>query len=149
MRRLMAMSTFILLAGSMVLAQDATTAPTTQAVTLDPTDNAAATAAEGKSVVVEGTITKAAWGKSGKIMQARFAKGKDSLVLVIFAKNKDDMDKAFNGDVAAALKGATVRATGEVKDYRGRPEIIIDNASQLTILSPAATQATTQPYDVI
>jgi DNA/RNA endonuclease YhcR with UshA esterase domain len=65
--------------------------------------------------------------------------------LVIFAANKDDMDKAFNGDIAKALKGATVRVEGKVKIYRSRPEIVVDKPEQLTILQAAATEPATQP----
>lgn len=142
-RAILATATLILLS-SLALAQD-TTQPTSQPTSVDPTDTAACQAAEGKQAVIEGKVTKAAWSKSGKTMSAHFTKGADSFELVIFARKKDDMDKAFGGDVAAALNGATVKATGEIKDYRGRPEMIIDDASQLTIEQPAATQATTQP----
>src|SRR5580698_3908714 len=123
MRRIYITVAMLFLLGSLAMAQD-TTQPASQPTMLDPTDAAAAKAAEGKTVTVQGKITRAAWSKSGKTMQARFSKDKDSLILVIFARAKDDMDKAFNGDVAAALNGATVSATGEVKDYRGRPEIV-------------------------
>jgi DNA/RNA endonuclease YhcR with UshA esterase domain len=80
-------------------------------------------------------------------MRATFSTDKTTLVVVIFARAKDDMDKAFNGDVAAALNGATVSVTGEVQDYKGRPEIVVDHTDQITIQQAATTEpsATTQP----
>ena len=140
MRRAFLMTGMMVLVCGLALAQEPASQPTSQPTSLDPTDKAAVEAAKGKEVVAEGKIVKAAWSRSGKVMTASFTSGRGGLQVAIFAANKDDMDKAFGGDVAKALDGAQVRVTGEVKDYRGRAEIIVDKPDQLTIVQAATTQ---------
>jgi DNA/RNA endonuclease YhcR with UshA esterase domain len=43
------------------------------------------------------------------------------------------------GDLKA-LRGASVEATGIISDYRGRAEIVLSNANQLKVTSPAPAQ---------
>jgi len=53
---------------------------------------------------------------------------------VLFEKKRAEFDEAFAGDVAKALSGKHVRLHGRLKDYKGRPEIVLDQVSQITIL---------------
>jgi DNA/RNA endonuclease YhcR with UshA esterase domain len=146
MRRMISMMGMaVMLVGGIARAETAASQPTSQPIMLDPTDAGADTAAEGKDVIVEGKIVRSAWSRSGKTMMASFSSDRTTLQLVIFAANKDDMDKAFGGDVAKTLKGATVHVEGKVKIYRSRPEIVVGKAEQLTILKAAATEPATQP----
>jgi DNA/RNA endonuclease YhcR with UshA esterase domain len=140
MRRTFAITGTILLLCGIARANDAATQPTSQPAVMDLTDNAAMKDAEGKNIVIEGKVVEANWSSSGKVMWATFSDDRDGLELVIFSSHKETMDKAFGGDVATALEGAKVRVKGTIKLYHGRPEMIVDKPSQLTILS-----ATTQP----
>jgi hypothetical protein len=120
--------------------------PATQPVDSGPTkvdasDADAVQQAVGRHVILEGTIEKAAWSSSGKVMKATF-KGNPKLSVIAFQSKKDDLDKAFNGDFAGAMTGAKVRVSGLLKKFRDSPEMVIDDAKQVTIVSGvASTQA--------
>jgi DNA/RNA endonuclease YhcR with UshA esterase domain len=75
------------------------------------------------------------------------AKFKDSdLQVAAFSRIKDQLDKAFSGDAAKTLTGAKVRIRGKVAPYKGKPEIMISQTSQITILEPGnGESATSQP----
>jgi len=112
---------------------------------IDATDKGAIDGAMNKEVVVEGIVESAAWSSSGKVMSMRFKNNKETrFSAVIFDKHKSDFDSAFSGDIAKALPGAKVRIRGSVKEYKGRPEIVIDVPAQITIVEPAPA---TQPKD--
>ena len=140
----------LLVCGTLTWADDAPAAQPATAPSsgiLHPGDKDALAAAADKDVVIEGTIDKASWSSSGKVMKATFQDGADSkLSVIIFSSNKDKFDKAFNGDVAKTLTGAKVRLKGHLKDYKGTPEIVLDNVDQVTIVEAVSTDApATQP----
>jgi hypothetical protein len=78
-------------------------------------------------------------------MNIEFKNAEESrLLAVLFERNRERFDEAFNGDVGKALTGAKVRLTGKLVEYggkdekwKGRPQIIIDRATQITITEPA------------
>ncbi|HWP41061.1 MAG TPA: hypothetical protein VNL70_09045 [Tepidisphaeraceae bacterium] len=115
---------------------------TTQPAVIDATDTEALKAALGKEVVVEGYISKAEWSRSGRVMNIEFL---DSVLLgAVFERQRAKLDEAFGGDLAAALRDAKARFRGKLIEYggyveslKGRPQIIINSASQITILQPA------------
>jgi len=112
---------------------------------VDVTDKSALDAAMNKEAVIEGVVESAAWSSSGKVMQIRFKNSKETrFSAAVFDKHKSDFDAAFSGDITKALPGAKVRIRGTIKDYKGRPEIVIDVPAQITIVEPPAP-ATTQP----
>jgi hypothetical protein len=127
--------------------------PTTQHTVLDAADKQAIAQHMGQEVVVVGQIATAAWSASGKVMNIDFVGAEESRMLaVVFERNRKTLDEMFNGDLAAALTGAKVRLMGRLQEYggrderwKGRPQIIIDRSSQITITEPAATQPTTMP----
>jgi DNA/RNA endonuclease YhcR with UshA esterase domain len=99
-----------------------------------------------KSAVVEGTVASAAWSSSGKVLIIKFKDTEESgFTAVIFAKDKDKMDAAFNGDVAKALSGAKVKLQGTIEPFREKPEIKIAKPTQISITEPSAT--TTKPAE--
>src|SRR5260221_4624055 len=65
-------------------------------IEVSATDKAALTAAMGKDVVVSGTIKQAHWSATGKVMNIEFADSE--LIGAVFAKNKEEIYKAFDGD---------------------------------------------------
>jgi DNA/RNA endonuclease YhcR with UshA esterase domain len=119
--------------------------PATQQVVIDASDKATIDANMNQPVIIKGEIKLAEWSKSGKVMNIEFANTDESkLLAVIFEKNRKAMDKAYSGDVAKTLTGAKVRLEGVLKPYggkaeslKGRPQIIIDRITQITIVEPA------------
>ena len=107
-------------------------------VEVSATDKAALAAAMDKEVVVTGTIKKAAWSSTGKVMNIEFA---DSELLgAVFEKSRAAMDKAFDGDAAKKWTGAKVKVTGKLAKYggrshklEGRPQIIISKPEQVMV----------------
>lgn len=107
-------------------------------ILVDVSDKAAVDAAMNKEVFLEGVVESAAWAPSGKVMRIQFKNAAESKVqAVIFEKKRTDFDQAFGGDVTKALTGARVRIQGKLKDYKGRPEVTLDQISQLSILDEA------------
>jgi hypothetical protein len=66
----------------------------------------------------------------------------------IFASNRSEMEKAFDGDLSNAFEGAKIQIAGKLENYRQHPEIPIHDPKQITILvkgpghSPHASPAT-------
>lgn len=105
---------------------------------IDATDKAALEANEGKEVTVAGTVKKAAWSATGKVMNVEF--DNSPLIAAVFEKNKEKIDKAFDGDAAKKWTGAKVKVTGKVAKYggkskamEGKPQIVIDKPEQVVI----------------
>lgn len=111
--------------------------------TIDAGDADAIKAAIGNKATVTGTIEKAAWSRSGKVMQISFKNAeKSKFNAVVFSKNKDALDKKFDGDAAKALTGAKVKITGKVSEFAPRnkpddkrPQIVIDDVDQIEVLA--------------
>src|SRR6202034_4189294 len=93
-------------------------------------------------VIVEGTISDAKWSTSGRVFLIKFKEADSSEFQgAIFSKNKDVMEKAFNGDLSTALEGAKVQIHGKLQTYREHPEILIDKPEQIVIVEkPPTTQ---------
>ena len=92
------------------------------------------TAAEAKNhidkdVTVEGVVSEVHHAASGRAIFIEIG-GRypsDPFAAVIF---KDHFSKFPTVD---SLAGKTVDITGQIKDYRGRPEIILDDPEQLKV----------------
>ncbi len=82
-----------------------------------------------KSVTVEGVISEVHHAASGKAILIDIGGHypNNTFAVVIF---KDDFNKFPNVD---SLAGKTVDVTGKIKNYRGRPEIILDDQAQLKV----------------
>ena len=120
-----------------VRADDATSQP---AATIDVADKDAIAANMGKDVTVEGTVSKAEWSRTGAVMNVEFKGNEESrFYAAMFARIRAKTDEGFGGDVAKALTGAKVRIKGKISEFRGRPQIVINDGNQITILEPAPT----------
>lgn len=128
--------------------------PATAPAIIQASDKDAISAAMGTDVVIEGVIESAAWSRSGKVMNIEFRDSADSRILaVMFERIRADVDTAFGGDVAKSLTGAKVRIKGTLRPYggrseamKGRPQIIINDGNQITIIEPAPAEVpSTQP----
>lgn len=102
----------------------ALTAAPALAQTIQPAD---ARAHVGQTVTVEGTVSEVHTAASGRAtyidMGGRYPN--NAFTAVIFAK---DASKFPNVD---SLNGKTVDITGPIRLYKGKPEIILNDAGQL------------------
>jgi hypothetical protein len=96
----------------------------------------------GQRVIVTGTIDKAEWSRSGKVMIVTFKGVPDTrFSLASFSSTRDAFDGGFAGNVAKALQSSKVRIKGIVEPYGGRDErmkdglqILLRYPNQITIL---------------
>jgi DNA/RNA endonuclease YhcR with UshA esterase domain len=131
-----------LIAGSLTFARAdgpataPTTAPTTEpAAAIAATDKDHLIAAEDHDSTVEGKVAKAEKSATGKVLHVTFDGADDSkFEAVVFQKNFEEFDKAFDGDFSKAVTGKSVHVTGKLQDYRGHPEIILDKPDQITVV---------------
>jgi hypothetical protein len=98
---------------------------------LDATDPAAIASAT-PTVIVTGLVVNTQ-EDDGVLMINFKGTEKSRFYAVILSYNRDAMDAAFGGSLSKAVTGKSVRVTGKVTIYRGRPEIVISKASQLTV----------------
>lgn len=113
---------------------------------IDVKDNAALEKSVDKRAVVTGKIVKAAWSKSGKVMQINFD-GTDHFAALVFERNRKKFDESFGGDASKTLTGAEVRITGKIEKYGGKDkamedtlQMVLAQTSQVTITSAATSQ---------
>lgn len=84
---------------------------------------------EGEEVVVEGTIVRTHLAE--KVLYLNFhANWKRYLTLVLFVKDLP----LFPGNPGTDYKGKKVRVRGEVKLYKGRPEMVIRGPADITVV---------------
>ena len=134
---------FVLLAAATFVAR--ADEPAAKPVEVDAKDKAALDGAANKDVVVTGTIKKAKWSSTGKVMTVEF---EDSpLMLAVFERSKEAINTAFGGDAAKKWTGAKVKVTGKLgkyggkaKQYEDHPQIVITKAEQVTVVEAAATE---------
>jgi DNA/RNA endonuclease YhcR with UshA esterase domain len=84
----------------------------------------------GQVATVEGVVAEIHRAQSGKAIfidiGGRYPN--NTFVAVIF---KDDISKFSSVD---SLAGKTIDVTGQIKEYQGRPEIILNDPSQIKII---------------
>jgi DNA/RNA endonuclease YhcR with UshA esterase domain len=123
--------------------------PASQPAVIHVSDKDGMAAHMNKEVVVEGTISRAQWSRTGAVMNIDFKDADQTRFLaVIFVRQRAKFDDAFGGDVTRALTGAKVKLKGKLGEYggrseawRGRPQIILNDTTQVTIVEAApATQ---------
>jgi hypothetical protein len=128
--------TLLLLAFTLTARADAPAKPATE---IDAADKAALAAAANKDVTVTGTIKRARWSNTGKVMTVEF---EDSpLIAAVFERNKDAINTANDGDAAKKWTGAKVKLKGKLgkyagpqKSYQDHPQIVITKPEQVTIV---------------
>lgn len=137
----------VLVAGTLAIARQEQ--PTSKPVLIEVSDKAAVDAAMGKDVELEGVVRNAQWHPRGTVFFVNFEKTDESKVMAVaFEKQREALDRSFAGDVAKALTGARVRIRGKMSEYRGKPQVVIEMPSQITILETApTTEPSTQPSD--
>ena len=126
------------LCGSVMAAEDTQKAPATQPAAVNLVnlgDKKALSVNVGKDVVVEGTVSDAQWSATGRVFIIKFKEGEATgFEGAIFASNRSEMEKAFDGDLSNALEGARIQIAGKLENYRQHPEIPIHDPKQITIV---------------
>ena len=92
-----------------------------------------------KEVTVEGVVSDAKWSSSGKVFIIKFKEAGDSqFQAATFSKNKDAMEKAFDGDLTKAFEGAKIQVKGRLQTFKEHPEILVDKPEQITVTEKAS-----------
>jgi DNA/RNA endonuclease YhcR with UshA esterase domain len=89
--------------------------------------------AMGKEVYIDGTILEAFW-VHGKVLMLTFREEKEGFIAVSFKKHREELDEAFEGDIAKTLKGKSVRIQGVIEEYKYRPQIVIKDPKQIEVI---------------
>jgi DNA/RNA endonuclease YhcR with UshA esterase domain len=55
----------------------------------------------------------------------------------VFSKNKEAMEKAFDGDLTKAFEGAKIQIKGKLQTFKEHPEITVDKPEQITVVEKA------------
>jgi DNA/RNA endonuclease YhcR with UshA esterase domain len=117
----------------------ADSAATTQPV-LSADKSAALMAANGKDAIVEATVQEIE-DASENVMRMTFKEAPDNaFVGIVFSKKTPKVHDYFEGDQGNALIGRKIHLHGKISQFRGKPEIIITDVSQVEVVDAAATQ---------
>jgi hypothetical protein len=136
-----------LVAISLVQADSATepaTEPTTQQTfTADQRD--ALIAAEGKDVTVTGTVSEIR-DLTDRVLKISFAEAgsRDGFCGIVLADRAPAAHTYFDTGDGSKLAHKKISLSGKVSLYRGNPEIIISDISQVSVLDDT-TELSTQP----
>ncbi len=109
---------------------------------LSVTNTTAIKAALNTEVVVEGEVRSAAWSTSGAVLMIEFGgTGRDGVIGALFKANASKISAAIGGNPAVVLPKRRIRLHGALApyggytaDYKGRPQIIINDPGQLEII---------------
>ncbi len=123
------------------LAQDAATSqPSSQPSTqpagelIDVKDFAKLKDMIGTEVTVRGKVTEVFVPKSAIVSILNFdGIGRRDFNVIIPKGSLDAVNGAFEGDVAKAVTDQTITVTGKVADYKGNPQIQLEEPEQLKI----------------
>ena len=96
-----------------------------------------ATKMVGKKATVELTVESVGTSTGGDIVflnSRRDFKAADNFTVMVSKKGVGEFKKEKVDDVGAHFKGKTIRVSGIVKLYRDRPEIIVNEPGQVTLV---------------
>jgi DNA/RNA endonuclease YhcR with UshA esterase domain len=117
-------------------ADDATSKPSTQpsGEVIDVKDFAKLKDMIGTTVTVRGKVKEVFVPQSGSVSIFNFdGINRRDFNVVVPKANLEEVNKAFDGDVAKAVKDQTITVTGAVADYRGNPQIQLTKPDQLKV----------------
>jgi DNA/RNA endonuclease YhcR with UshA esterase domain len=115
-------------------------------VKVDMTKKDQIDAAMDKEAIVAGTVESAKWTKTGKTLQVKFKDAPDDFRVVMYGKNREELDKAFDGDIAKAVDGKQVEVTGKVRKYPGSVETW-KKYTEVQVLKPEQIKVVTKAAD--
>lgn len=102
-------------------------------LSLEATDTPGITQAIGQQAKVTGNVMECFWVRD-RVLMIIFQEDRNGFVAVSFAKHREALDKALDGDAVTALKGKNIAVTGEITTYNERPQMVISTADQITFL---------------
>src|SRR4051812_4504736 len=115
--------------------------PTTGPAIIAVTDKQAMQDHMDKEVIVEGVVADAKWRTSGKVFVIKVKDASDSqFQAAVFSKNKETMEKAFDGDLTKAFEGAKIQIKGKLQTFKEHPEVLVDKPEQITVVEKAAAE---------
>lgn len=118
--------------GLLALALTGACAPMSNAPRIIDASDAAAIQGAMPIVTVTGTVDNTR--EAGEVLIIHFKDtDKSEFYAVVLESDRQAIDAAFGGDVAKAIAGKSVRVTGRVVLYRGKPEIVISKPEQLVV----------------
>ena len=99
---------------------------------ISASDDAAIQDALPKDVSVVGTISSI--DVSDSVISIHFTGAdKSGFYAVVLTRGRDGMEKAY-GTGLSSLNGKTIRVTGKVTLYRNKPEIVINESTQVSVM---------------
>lgn len=99
-------------------------------------------AAEGKQIKVRGLIERTGRSKGTGINFLNFTGGE--FMAVIFGRSLKNFPK---GEPADLFKGKLVEVAGKVEFYKGNPQIVLEEPSQIIVLDPVTRQPVAAPVE--
>jgi hypothetical protein len=145
MRRIVVLLLALSLVHVMAFAEDAATSqPSTKPAgeVIDVKDFAKLKEMIGSEVTIRGKVSEVFVPQSATVSIFNFeGLPRRGFNVVVPKANLEAVNKGFDGDVAAAVKGKTITVTGKVADYRGNPQIQLTTPEQLKIEKPAEGEA--------
>ncbi|MDL5045403.1 hypothetical protein QQ054_05030 [Oscillatoria amoena NRMC-F 0135] len=90
----------------------------------------------GASAVVEGTVQQVTQGKTGKatfINFASYSKDSKDFHLVVFDKTTKGNPHGWS-EFLKNLSGKTIRVSGTLEEFKGRPQIVIQSMEQIEVV---------------
>ena len=99
--------------------------------TIDASDDAAIQDALPKDVTVAGTVSSIDAGES--VIAIHFTGAdKSGFYAVVLSRGREDIEKVYGAGLKN-LAGKSIRVTGKVTLYRGKPEIVINGPTQIVV----------------
>jgi hypothetical protein len=102
---------------------------------LSPEDLTALKEKVGSMVAIEGIPVRAAESKSKAVRFLDFAHGAGKAITVVFVSGKGE---AVTLEEVQQYVGKNLRVTGKVTEYNGKPQIAIEQKSQIVEITPPA-----------
>ena len=101
--------------------------------TIEASDADGLKAVVGETVTVHGKVSGTFLPKSGSVLLINFDGASRNFTVAVPKASMDDVNAGFNGDLAEAVKGKSLNVTGEVKLYKGKPEMEVTKPDQIKI----------------
>lgn len=99
---------------------------------LSATDDAAIRQRMGERAAVEGVVTNIFWVRNQTLL-ITFQEQRGGFVGVSFARHRDELNAAFEGDIVQHLRGKKIQITGEISEHEYRPQIVVRSPDQIKL----------------
>lgn len=100
---------------------------------IEASDTETLKSAVGETFTVHGKVSGTFLPKSGSVLLINFEGADRNFSVAVPKASMADVNAGFDGDLAEAVKGKSLNVTGEVKLYKGKPEIEVTKPDQIKI----------------